>query len=82
VKKTKKPVTEQFAVEFADNRLAAMLSGPHQKNFARLEQRLDIRITQRGNRVALSGAERERGAQCDIKRGYEFMSGNDVSAGG
>jgi len=62
VKKTKKPVTEQFAVEFADNRLAAMLSGPHQKNFARLEQRLDIRITERGNRVALSGAERERGA--------------------
>ena len=62
MKKTKKPVTEQFAVEFADNRLAAALSGPHQKNFARLEQRLDIRITQRGNRVALSGAERERGA--------------------
>ena len=62
MKKAKKPVTQQLALEFADNRLVAALSGPHQKNFARLEQRLDIRITQRGNRLAVSGEDRQRGA--------------------
>jgi phosphate starvation-inducible PhoH-like protein len=62
VKKSKKPVHEQVTLEFADNRLLAALGGPHGKNFARLEQRLDLGITQRGNRVAVSGGARGRGA--------------------
>ena len=45
-----------------DNKLLAALGGPHEKNFARLEQRLDLRITQRGNRIAITGADRRRGA--------------------
>jgi phosphate starvation-inducible PhoH-like protein len=62
VKKSKKSVSEQVTLEFADNKLLAALGGPHEKNFARLEQRLNIHITQRGNRVAIAGADRHRGA--------------------
>jgi phosphate starvation-inducible protein PhoH and related proteins len=62
VKKSKKPISEQMTLEFADNKLLASLGGPHEKNFARLEQRLDLRITQRGNRIAISGAARAGGA--------------------
>ncbi len=61
-RKASKTAAQQLAVEFADNKLLSALGGPSQKNFARLEQRLDIRITQRGNRLALSGAARQRGA--------------------
>jgi len=62
VKKSRKTISEQVTLEFADNKLLAALSGPHEKNFARLEQRLDLNITQRGNRIAVSGAARGRGA--------------------
>jgi phosphate starvation-inducible PhoH-like protein len=62
VKKARKSVSEQVTLEFADNRLLSVLGGPHEKNFARLEQMLDLRITQRGNRIAVAGAARARGA--------------------
>ncbi|HWY62760.1 MAG TPA: PhoH family protein [Rhizomicrobium sp.] len=62
MKKSRKTISEQVTLEFADNKLLAALSGPHEKNFARLEQRLDLNITQRGNRIAVSGAARGRGA--------------------
>jgi len=62
VKKAKKTISEQVTLEFADNKLLSALSGPHGKNFARLEQRLDLNITQRGNRIAVSGVARGRGA--------------------
>jgi phosphate starvation-inducible PhoH-like protein len=62
VKKAKKTISEQVTLEFADNKLLSALSGPHEKNFARLEQRLDLNITQRGNRIAVSGVARGRGA--------------------
>jgi phosphate starvation-inducible protein PhoH and related proteins len=68
VKKSKKPVSEkktiseQITLELGNNKLLAALGGPHEKNFARLEQRLDLRITQRGNHIAVTGADRRRGA--------------------
>jgi phosphate starvation-inducible PhoH-like protein len=62
VKKAKKSVSEQITLEFDDNKLLAALGGPHEKHFARLEQRLDLRVTQRGNRIAITGADRRRGA--------------------
>ena len=62
VKKAKKSVSEQITLEFDDNKLLAALGGPHEKHFARLEQRLGLRITQRGNRIAITGADRRRGA--------------------
>jgi phosphate starvation-inducible PhoH-like protein len=62
VKKPRKSISEQVTLEFSDNKLLAALSGPHEKNFARLEQKLDLRVTQRGNRIGIAGAARGRGA--------------------
>ena len=61
MKKPRKSISEQVTLEFFDNKLLAALSGPHEKNFARLEQKLDLRVTQRGNRVGIAGAARGRG---------------------
>lgn len=52
----------QITLEFADNRLLAALGGAHEKNFARLEQALGVRLSTRGNLVAVEGANRERAA--------------------
>lgn len=57
--KTKFP-KHALILEFPDNKLLAALSGPHAKNFARLEQKLNITIDSRGNLVAIEGKERER----------------------
>lgn len=55
----KTPVT---TLEFPDNKLLRGLSGPHAKNFARLEQKLNVGIDMRGNLVAVEGKDRERAA--------------------
>ena len=60
--------SEQVTLEFADNKLVASLSGPHQKHFARLEQLLSVLITQRGNLVALAGPADMRGRAAAILR--------------
>jgi phosphate starvation-inducible PhoH-like protein len=52
----------QITLEFPGNKLLAALGGAHEKNFARLEQALDVRISSRGNLVAIEGANRERAA--------------------
>ena len=59
---------EQLLLEFGDNKLVAVLSGPLQKHFARLEQRLSILITQRGNLIALSGPSDARARAAAILR--------------
>jgi phosphate starvation-inducible PhoH-like protein len=59
---------EQLLLEFGNNKLVAALSGPHQKHFARLEQRLSILITQRGNLIALSGSSDTRARAAAILR--------------
>lgn len=58
MKKAKAP--SQMTLQFPDNRLLAGLSGPQEKNFTRLEQKLDVRLSMRGNLVAIEGAARER----------------------
>jgi phosphate starvation-inducible protein PhoH and related proteins len=60
---------EQLLLEFDDNKLVAALSGPHQKHFARLEQRLSVLITQRGNLLAVSGPSDARARAAAILRG-------------
>jgi phosphate starvation-inducible PhoH-like protein len=52
----------QTTLEFPDNRLLAALGGAHEKNFARLEQVLGVRLASRGNLVAVEGENRERAA--------------------
>jgi phosphate starvation-inducible PhoH-like protein len=60
---TAKRPREALTLEFPDNGLLAGLAGPHQKHFVRLEQKLSVRLAQRGNLVAVEGAGRERAAQ-------------------
>ncbi|HEY4077695.1 MAG TPA: PhoH family protein [Rhizomicrobium sp.] len=57
---TAKPKKNSLTLEFPDNRLLAALSGPHGRNFARLEQKLNVAIDMRGNLVGIDGAARER----------------------
>ena len=54
--KLKRATKEQVTIEFPDNGLLAGLAGSHQRNFVRLEQKLDVRIAMRGNLVAIEGA--------------------------
>jgi phosphate starvation-inducible protein PhoH and related proteins len=65
--KSKKAVIEksgsdQATLEFDNNKLLAVLGGANEKHFTRLEQKLDVRITQRGNRIAVTGEARQRAA--------------------
>ena len=58
----KKKAREALTLEFPDNALLAGLSGPHQKLFVRLEQKLGVRVAMRGNLVAVEGAQRDNAA--------------------
>jgi phosphate starvation-inducible protein PhoH and related proteins len=62
--KQKRITKEQVTLEFPDNALLAGLSGSHQRNFVRVEQKLAVRIAMRGNLVAVEGSPemRERAA--------------------
>ncbi len=64
----KKPAREQITLEFPDNKLLASLSGAHQKNFVRLEQKLGVRVATRGNLVAIEGPSDARGRAAIVLR--------------
>ncbi len=49
-----RPVAQE-AIEFDDNQRLAVLVGAHDRNLARLEQKLDVRIARRGNRLTAHG---------------------------
>jgi phosphate starvation-inducible PhoH-like protein len=59
---TKKRPKEALTLEFPDNGILSGLSGPHQKHFVRLEQKLGVRVAMRGNLVAIEGPSREQAA--------------------
>ena len=61
--KKKAAPREQVTLEFPNNALLAVLEGTHQKNFARLEQKLGVRVAMRGNLVAVEGAAADRGSE-------------------
>ncbi len=46
-------------IEFDDNGLLAMLYGEFDRNLARIEQALEVSLSSRGNRVAITGAPSE-----------------------
>ena len=52
--------TQVSTLEFPNNKLLRALGGPHAKNFARIEQKLNVGIDMRGNLVAIEGRDRER----------------------
>jgi len=50
------PAREQVTLEFPDNKLLVALGGAHAKNFVRIEQKLGVRVSTRGNLVSIEGA--------------------------
>ena len=47
---------EPLVLRFADNRLLPLLFGEYDRNLARIEQSLGVRLSSRGNRVSVSGS--------------------------
>ena len=78
--KGRKPAREQITLEFPDNSFFAALSGAHQKNFVRLEQKLGVRVATRGNLVSVEGAAvaRERAASVLRALYARLEAGEDI----
>jgi len=49
-------------MDFDDNSLLTELFGEHDRNLARIEQRLDVSVSTRGNRVAIAGSPSSQNA--------------------
>jgi phosphate starvation-inducible protein PhoH and related proteins len=64
----KKIPREQITLEFPDNALLVELAGAHQRNFARLEQKLGVRVATRGNLIAVEGPADARGRAATVLR--------------
>jgi phosphate starvation-inducible PhoH-like protein len=52
-------------LQFDDNTLLPLLFGEHDRNLARIEQRLGVRLSSRGNRLAIEGPHSNREAARD-----------------
>jgi phosphate starvation-inducible PhoH-like protein len=55
-----------LVVDFDSNRLLQALFGEHDRNLVRIEQKLGVRLTPKGNRVAIIGAEADVGAAREV----------------
>jgi phosphate starvation-inducible PhoH-like protein len=64
----RKTSREQITLEFPDNALLSNLSGAHQRNFVRLEQRLGVRVAMRGNLVSITGTAEARARAASVLR--------------
>jgi phosphate starvation-inducible PhoH-like protein len=80
IAKKKPSPREQVTLEFPDNALLAGLAGAHQKNFARLEQKLDVKVATRGNLVAIEGgAESCARAAVVLRALYARLEGGEAA---
>ena len=70
-------------VDFDDNRLLGALFGAHDRHVARIEQKLGVSVSSRGNRVAISGDSWSRNATREVLSGlYERLKmGLEVEEG-
>jgi phosphate starvation-inducible protein PhoH and related proteins len=50
------PASRSVTLNFDDNQLLPLLYGEHDRNLARIEMRLGVRIASRGNRLTITGA--------------------------
>ena len=68
-------------LQFSDNALLPLLFGDHDRNLVRLEQGLHVRLTSRGNRVAITGEpERVQAAEQTLNALYKRLeAGKSVS---
>ena len=81
------PPGKALTLQFNDNHLLALLLGDHDRNLVRLEKGLGVRLSARGNRVAISGdpvrAEAAAGALNGLYKRLEQgrgLSRGDVEA--
>ena len=78
--KTRRAAKEQVTLEFPDNALLAGLAGAHQKNFARIEQKLGVKVATRGNLVAVEGAPESRDRAAGVLRAlYARLEGGEAA---
>ena len=81
------PAGKAVTLQFNDNALLPLLLGDHDRHMVRLEQGLGVRLSCRGNRVAISGEpDRVQAAHAALTGLYkrlergESVSGGDVDA--
>lgn len=58
--RTAEPDSRPLLVDFDDNRLLARLFGENDRHLARIERRLGVTVSSRGNRVAIGGPSGKR----------------------
>ena len=77
----KSSLGEQLTLEFKRNALLPGLAGSHSRHLVRLEQRLGVKISMRGNLIAIEGAADSRERAAIVLRAlYERLeSGEDLS---
>jgi phosphate starvation-inducible protein PhoH and related proteins len=68
--------TTPLTLEFPENALVAKLAGPGQKNFVRLEHKLGVRLSMRGNVISIAGEAREKCAHV-LKTVYVQLEAGD-----
>jgi phosphate starvation-inducible PhoH-like protein len=62
------PQNRSVTLEFDDNQLLPLLYGEHDRNLARIEMRLGVRLGSRGNRLSITGApERTEVAEAALR---------------
>ena len=81
------PQDQEVTLHFPDNLLLPLLLGEHDRHLVRIEQGLSVRVSCRGNRIAVTGeAGRVGQAQAALKELYrrlqrgEGITGPDVDA--
>ncbi len=81
------PTQLSRTLTFTDNQFLSVLLGDHDRNLARVEQRLGVRIACRGNRISITGpASRVEAAEAALSSLYariargETVSGAEVDA--
>ncbi len=66
-----------ITLQFSDNTLLSLLLGDHDRHLVRIEQMLGVRLSCRGNRVAIAGETgRVEAAQAALQSLYRRLEGN------
>ena len=80
---TETAAREQVTLEFRQNALMPALAGSHSRNLVRLEQKLGVRLAQRGNLIAVEGSPDARERAVAVLRAlYQRLeAGEELSLG-
>ncbi len=80
---TKNDETKATLIEFEDNHLLAQLVGEHDRHLARIEQKLKVSVTPRGNKMAVTGppASQETAKQVLLDLYARLENGLEVTEG-